>query len=223
MTLRGDAVQFFGSLSLPAGQLPDEAVVEAELLDLAVADAVGPAVADVADPGAFGPQHEAGGRGAHALEFAVLPGRGCGCAVGFDEGLAQGDDGAFVGVLGIDVRDAVGGQLAGQLADGVRAHAVGHQENVAAAALLLQVAGRQGRVGVLVVTAPHAHVGQACVFDVVEANHPRLPRTGSSPQFITYRTAGARQLVVRREWVKFDACGAGVSPARCSRDGRTTN
>jgi hypothetical protein len=43
-------------------------------------------------------------------------------------------------------------------------------------------------VGVLVMTAPHTHVRQACVFDVVEANHPRLPRISRLPRCFGHRT-----------------------------------
>src|SRR5262245_9727164 len=58
--------------TLTACIFPDQAVIKAELLNLPIADTVGPAIPDVSDPGAVGSQ-EKGRRGrAHSLEFAVL-------------------------------------------------------------------------------------------------------------------------------------------------------
>jgi hypothetical protein len=115
--------------------------------------------------------------------------------VRFGEGLADGGDRAVLGMLGIDVRNAVGGHLAGQLAHRVGPHAVGDEKNMAAGAELLGVARRQGRVGVLVVAAANPNVGQAGIFDVVVANHPRTPRSAWHPSS-PHLTAAPRQMVV---------------------------
>src|SRR5262249_46602458 len=115
-------------------------------------DAVDAAVADMADPGAFGPQGEGGAGGAHAGELAVLLAALVNARVRFEKCLPQGSDRPFLGVLGVDVRDAVHRGLAGQLADGVSAHAVGNKEEVAALLPLSGITGGQDRVVVLVVT-----------------------------------------------------------------------
>ena len=75
----------------------------------------------------------------------------------------------FGGVLVIGVRDVADGFGAGLLADGVAAHAVGHQEQVAMGGEPLGVAGRVFRVGVLVVAAADADVAADGVLDLVKA------------------------------------------------------
>src|SRR2546425_72120 len=60
-----NALQLLRVLPLSAGQLPHQAMVEAELLDFAVAYAVSAAVADVADPDAFRAEKDGGGGGPH--------------------------------------------------------------------------------------------------------------------------------------------------------------
>lgn len=169
-------MHLLGPFALAAGQLPHQAVVEAELLDEAAANAVDPAVADVAHPRSLGAQHEGGGRGAHAVEVAVLRAARMDGAVGLDKSLAQRGCRPFAGMLGIDVRDVVDGHLARQLADRVGAHAVGDQEHVAALPPLFRLGGRHQDVGVLIMAAANPHVGEARVFDVVEASHPASPR-----------------------------------------------
>jgi hypothetical protein len=150
-------------------------VVVAKLLDLAAANAVGPAVADVADPGAFGPQQERGGGGAHPLELAVGLAAGVDAGVGLLVSLAQGGDGALGRVLVIRVGDDVHGQLGGQFADRVAAHAVGHNEDVSLAPPLRFLVGQEDRTVVLVVGAADPHVRGTRVLDVVEASHQRIP------------------------------------------------
>ena len=59
-------------------QLPDQAVVERELVDPAVADAVDPRVADVGDQGPFGQEQEGRAGRPHPLEVAVGAWPGCG-------------------------------------------------------------------------------------------------------------------------------------------------
>src|ERR1700693_6329517 len=94
----GHAHQLLGGFVLAAGQLPDETVIESELLDLAVADAVATAVADVADPGAVGMNQQGGAGGAHVEELAILLTARVNTQVGFDEGPLQRLSGAFVGM-----------------------------------------------------------------------------------------------------------------------------
>ena len=100
---------------------------------------------------------------------------------------AQGVDRPLRGVLLVDVRDDVGGLLAGLLADGVGAHAVGDEEEVAALPPALVVAGELDGVAVLVVAAPDAHVGQAGVLDLVESCHQRSPIEGLPSLFRAVR------------------------------------
>ena len=71
--------------------------------------------------------------------------------------------------------------FARQLANGVRTHAVGHDKDVAALQPLVSIAGEQDGMGVLIVAAADTHVGQACVLEVVEAIHYRLPRIPRLP------------------------------------------
>jgi hypothetical protein len=73
------------------------------------------------------------------------------------------------------VRDNADRKFAGQFTDGVRSHPVGHEKDVSPVPPLLFVAGKQDAVAVLIVRAPDAHVGQACVLDVVEAGHCVTP------------------------------------------------
>ena len=107
------ADQLLRGLVLPAGQFPDQTVVESELLDFAVANAITATVADVANPGAFGANDECRAGRAHAGEFAVLLPARVNDKIRLDEGFAQGLHGPFVGMLRINVRYAVGGDLAG--------------------------------------------------------------------------------------------------------------
>ena len=174
----GNVLHLVGVHVLDAGVFPEQAVVVAELFDPAVADAVDAAVADVADPGAFGAEQQGGGGGAHALEFAVGLAAGVDVGVGLDEGLAEGGAGrVLLGVLEEGVRDDAGRLFAGLFADRVGAHAVGHEEQVAALPPLGVVGGELHGQVVLVVAAADAHVRQAGVLDLVEAIHRKTPRT----------------------------------------------
>ena len=101
--------------------------------------------------------------------------------VGFEEGLAQGGRGPFLGVLVVGVGDDADGQLTGELAHRVAAHAVGDQENVPFFAPVFQVACQHHRVGVLVVASPHSDVGPAGMLNLVKANHACFPRTPRLP------------------------------------------
>src|SRR5262249_10582621 len=68
----GNAFQGLRIDPLPARHLPHQAVIEAQLLDLAVANPVGPAVAHVAYPSAFGADQQGCGGSTHAAELRVL-------------------------------------------------------------------------------------------------------------------------------------------------------
>src|SRR5437667_11695693 len=70
--IAGNAGQTVRVHMLAARHFPDEAVVEAHLFNDALANPVSPAVADMADPRALGPQQQRGRGGAHAAEFRVL-------------------------------------------------------------------------------------------------------------------------------------------------------
>ena len=113
-------------------QLPDQAVVERELVDPAVADPVDARVADVRDQDPFGQEQEGRAGRPHPLEVAV----GRGPAVDQRADLAKGlddrlDGRAHLGLL-VVVWDDVAGHLAGQLPDGVGTHPVGDHEDMAA-------------------------------------------------------------------------------------------
>ena len=162
--------------AVPPRHLPNQAVVEAHLLDLAGANAISAAIADVADPGTFRPEQQCGRRGAHAAEFGILLPLGVNRGIGFNERLAQGRHTVLGSLLVIGVRDDAHGQLAGQFADRMGPHAVGDYEEMAALLPLPVVSGQQGRMRVLVMAAPDANIGQACVFDRIVAKHQRLPQ-----------------------------------------------
>ena len=80
-------------------------------------------------------------------------------------------------MLEVGVRNDAGRLFAGLLADGVGAHAVGHEEQMAALPPLGVVGGELHGLVVLVVAAADAHVGQAGILDLVEAIHRKRPRT----------------------------------------------
>src|SRR5262249_12339650 len=141
-----------------------------------VADAVDPAVADMADPGPLGAQEQRCAGGAGALEFAVGLPEGVDAGVGLDEGLAQSEGGALLGQFEVDVRHDLDGLFAGLLGDRVSAHAVRDEEQVASTAPLLFIGGDLDRVVVLVMAAPDAYVSQAGMLDLIEANHRTSPR-----------------------------------------------
>src|SRR5438874_13184103 len=83
-------------------------------------------------------------------------------------------------MLGIDVRYAVGSQLAGQFTHGMRAHAVRYHEQMAAGLPLLRVVRGQGGERILVVTAPEPNVAQSCVLNLIKSAHPSFPERLSS-------------------------------------------
>ena len=147
-------------------------MIEAELFDDAAANAIGSAVADVADPDAFGAQDNGRPGRAHAFKFSILLAARVNNGVGFVEGSLQGSAGAFLRVLGEDMWNVIDRDLGGQFADSVAPHAVGDQENVADLPPMLLIRGGHHGVGVLIVTAPNAHVGMASVLNFVESNHP---------------------------------------------------
>src|SRR5262249_3703495 len=91
--------------------------------------------------------------------------------VGFLERLAQSGRGAFVRVLVVRMRNDADRQLAGQLAHGMAAHAVGHQKNVSLLAPLFYVTRQHHGERILIVASPHSHVGSAGVLNLVEASH----------------------------------------------------
>jgi hypothetical protein len=70
------------------------------------------------------------------------------------------------------MRNVIDRELGGQFTDGVAPHAVGDQENVADLPPMFLIGGGHDGVGVLIVTAPNAHVGMASVLNLVESNHP---------------------------------------------------
>jgi len=170
-----DSFECIRIYALAAGHLPDQAVIKTQLFDLPIANAIGSTIADVADPSAFGANEQRRRGGAHAAEFRVLLAFGVDAGVRFDKGFPQSGNARLGSVLVISVGNDADCQLARQLAHGVRAHAVGDEEDVAAFPPLLGIAGQQGRVGILVMAAPNAYVGQTGVFDGIVADQQQLP------------------------------------------------
>src|SRR5712692_8348911 len=83
--IAGNALQAFRIDPLAPGHFPDETVVEADLLDLAIANAISAAVAHMPDPGPLRPEQE-GGRGcAHAAKIRVLLALGVNGRIRFDK------------------------------------------------------------------------------------------------------------------------------------------
>src|SRR6185312_16263288 len=107
------------------GDFPDPRMVEGELLGDAVADAVSPAIADVADPGPFGAKDQGRGGRAEPAELRVLLADRVDAGVGFLEGPAQGREDPFVNVLQEEEGNVADGLGTGFFADGVAAHAIG--------------------------------------------------------------------------------------------------
>src|SRR5690606_32348373 len=104
-------------------------VVEGQLLDVGAADAIRTAIADVANPGALGPEDECRGRGAEALELRVVLTNGVDRLVRLAKSTAKGRTDSLLGdVLEEGQGDVANGLGAGLLADGVPAHAIGHDE-----------------------------------------------------------------------------------------------
>ena len=151
--------------SLASGELPNQTVVKTELLDFPFTNAISSTVSYVADPSAFGAKNKGGGGGAHAFEFAILLAAGVDAGIGFDESFAQGAGRAGLRVFGKSVRDDADGQFTGQLADGMRAHPISHQKNVASGAPLMFIPSQQNGVVVLIVAATDPYIAEARMLD----------------------------------------------------------
>ncbi len=91
--------------------------------------------------------------------------------VGFLISFAQGRLGAFTGILVVGVRNDAAGQLAGQFADGVTAHAVGHQKDMTPLPPLIRVRGQEHGRRILIVAAANPDVGQSGMFDLIVPGH----------------------------------------------------
>jgi hypothetical protein len=155
-----EVTEFVRVHALPAGDLPDPRVVERELLRLVAAEPVDPAVADMPDPGALGPEEQRHGGRTEPAELRVLLADLVDAGVRLVERLADGDGDPVPGVLVEDLGDVADGLGAGLLPDGVPAHPVGHDEHVPVVPPVGLVRGRVRRAAVLVVAPLHAHVGQ---------------------------------------------------------------
>ena len=137
----------------------------------AAADAVGPAVADVGDPGTLFAEDQGGGGRAQAAELGVGRADGVDAGVRLLEGVPEGGRRAVVDVLDVGERDFLDGLGAGLLADRVPAHPVGHDEQVADPLPVVLVRGLLDGERVLVVDSLHADVGDAAVLDLFEEGH----------------------------------------------------
>src|SRR5262249_36680694 len=84
---------------LPSCHFPKQAVIEAQLLDLAIANAISPAIAHVRDPSAISLQEEGRARGSHALKFAILLAPIVNTGVGLGKSTFQRGFGAIHGMF----------------------------------------------------------------------------------------------------------------------------
>ena len=80
-------------------------MIEAELLNLLAANAIDPAVADVADPSPLWAEEQGGAGGAYAGELLVLLAAAMNTGVGFVESLAQRGTRTFAGIFVVSVRN----------------------------------------------------------------------------------------------------------------------
>jgi hypothetical protein len=174
VALRVDPGLVLGHAAL-ADHVLDEAVVLAELDQLAVAQQVHARVADV-DPRdllaavlAGDDRHRAQG-GAHPAVLGVLRGAVVDGAVGQADAL---DERLDRGLVGVDRAERLHRDLRGDLAGRVAAHAVG--DRVEADALV---------GGVLVVLADASGVGLGCGADLHPSSITVLPTRRRSPAFI---------------------------------------
>ena len=142
-------------------------MVEGQLFEAAAAKTIGAAVAHVGhqDPG--GQQQERAGGGAHAAKLRRGLTAGVDLVVGVQKGRNDRLRRRLVQQLAIAERDHVGGDLAGQLARRVGAHAVGHQEEVAALLKIGLIARQGDGIGILVICPPQANVAQRGQFEAV--------------------------------------------------------
>ena len=106
------------------------------------------------------------------VKFTVGLAAGVNVGVGFDEGLAKSSGGrTLLCVLQKGMRNNASSLLAGLFTDGMRAHAVGDEEKMAALPPLGVVGCKLHRQVVLVVAATDSHVRQAGIFKLIEAVH----------------------------------------------------
>ena len=216
----GDEAGHLAARHLSGGlHFPHQAVIEGKLFELAAAQAIDAAVAHVGDERRARQQHEHAAGGAHALELGVGLAAFVNRGIGGLDGAAHGLGGSAVGELAIRVGNALAGHLAGQLAGGMCAHAVGHHEQVAAAIPIDVVAGQVHGERVLVVGAPQADVAQRGVhqrgmrasreygrfahvrFQLRQATARRPKTTGdkvSRARFSTKKSAEARPTALGR-------------------------
>ena len=145
-------------------------MVPRQLFDRAAPDAVAATVANVADDRAVRKEHESRAGRTHALELeTALPLR-IDLAVDLFEAPPQGQRRGIFGALLVDLRNAVGGNGASQLARGMGTHAVGHYEQPAAIAELLR-ARRQHGLGVLIARAAATDVGAVAIDQARDFSH----------------------------------------------------
>ena len=221
----GNAGDAIGRHLLATGQFPLQAVVEAELLDGIITNAVGSAIANMADPNPFRP-NEAGRRSrAHALEFAVLLSALVDRSVGLGEGPTNGGHWTGAGVLLVGVDDQVRRQFASQLTHGVGAHAVSDEEDVAAFRPDFGRVGREHPVGILVVAATHTDVGERRVIQQFVTKRSRIahagrhavePKTVPRRQLTMLTNLLARSSVISSRFWHFRPFGVGRRPISSS-------
>ena len=114
-----------------ADQLGDQGLVLAELDQVAIAQQIGAAVADMGEPGLAVAKGEHGAGRAHAAAFRMLLRIFDDGPVGRGEGAGQHLRDRSVEIV-IEAADHVGCQRAGHFAGGMAAHAVGDQSEAAA-------------------------------------------------------------------------------------------
>ena len=148
-----------------SGQLPEQAVVESDLLVPPVSQAVGSAVPHVGVERPFGKEKEDVGGRAHAAERLV------GLSLQLDLLMRVGDRVLNRFVRGlfdpfcVTLRCEKDGHLAGAFPGGVRSHPVGDHEEMAPFAPEMLAGGRNFDVRVLVVRPLHADVRDGGVIE----------------------------------------------------------
>src|SRR4029077_6982948 len=91
-----------------------------------------------------------------------------------DDGRLECNSRVVVGEFQIGVGNCVGGDLAGQLAARVPAHAVGDQKKMPAALPLFAIGGDLNGVGILIVATAKPDVGESGIFNFLLPQHAAL-------------------------------------------------
>ena len=140
-------------------------MIARQLLDAPVAHAVGTAVTDVADEDTARQERQRRAGRAHPLEIDGALAAGMDLRVGLLDAPAQRERGRTGRELLVGEGDLFHGDGAGHLPGGVRAHAVGHDEQPAPPPVLLATPGLEHGLRVLIVGPSAPDVGTVAVLE----------------------------------------------------------